>query len=403
MSHPAAPAADSGSYATIGQRVGAYFIDAAIGIGLYVVFFMLVLATQAAALLVLGYLVLLGYGVYVLFLTATKGYSPGKKIVGIRVVDATTLKPIGWGRAFGRGVIVGLLGALCGLPLLIAAVVASSHPKRQAWHDLAVNSVVVPEAAVGWVAPVAAAAAAEGVLQVSLPSGPPLPPAPSASVGPPMLATDSPGAVIPPPRPTGISVTGPPPPPAAPTPPTVPPATPASAAGPSMVPPPPGAPMVSPPPGMTPAPPADPPAPPPPPPPANPPAVPPPPPAPVDESTQIAARRKPAPVSWSFAPTIGIPLDLSGTTVIGRDPDTALVPDSSAWSIDDPERTVSKTHAVAGVEDGHAWIEDWNSTNGILVRRGTDEIEVETGQRTQLEEDDVVLLGDFELTVRRNA
>jgi hypothetical protein len=36
------------------------------------------------------------------------------------------------------------------------------------------------------------------------------------------------------------------------------------------------------------------------------------------------------------------------------------------------------------------------------VRRGTDEIEVETGQRTPLGEGDVVLLGDFELTVRSN-
>ena len=51
--------------------------------------------------------------------------------------------------------------------------------------------------------------------------------------------------------------------------------------------------------------------------------------------------------------------------------------------------------------DGDAlWVEDWNSTNGVLVRRGDTEIEASAGEKTFLEMGDIILLGDFEVKVR---
>ncbi|KAA1374682.1 RDD family protein [Aeromicrobium fastidiosum] len=359
-------------YATIGQRVGAYLLDGAIVAVLLVVTGLLAGGVSLGAGLV-GYLGIFVYGIVVLSSTATKGYSPGKKIVGLRLVDADTLRPIGWGRAIARGLVLSAIsGFTCGIGLLVDALVANGHPRRQGWHDLAVRSVVVLAEAVDRPAPAAPVAAAEGVLPVTLP--------PVATATPPAVAAPHRPSVPPVAKVPPVHV-GPP----------VPPVLPASVPGvvsapPVMVSPPPG---VAPPPVVAPA----------------PAAVPTPAlsPAPVDESTRLATRHSPATVTWSLAPSIGSPLVLAGATVVGRDPESALVPGSSAWSVDDPERTVSKTHAVVGVEAGHPWIEDWNSTNGVLVRRGAEAIDVKTGERTTLEADDVVLLGDFELTVRTSS
>ena len=123
----------------------------------------------------------------------------------------------------------------------------------------------------------------------------------------------------------------------------------------------------------------------------------------VEEATRFSAPRTPAAQSWSLTPKFGMAFTLAGTTLIGRDPDASQVEGSAKWSIDDPERTVSKTHAVVGIEGDEAWIEDWNSTNGVLVRRGTSEIEVVTGARTTLADGDVILLGDLEVDVRWGA
>lgn len=136
----------SQGYASIGQRIGASFIDALAYAMLYVVVIVVVIgAFRNSGLLVVFvfYGLVLVYSIFVLFLVATKGYSPGKKLLGLRVIDENTDQPIGWGRAFLRALVLGAIGGLtCGIGNIVNAAVANGHPRRQGWHDLAVHSVV---------------------------------------------------------------------------------------------------------------------------------------------------------------------------------------------------------------------------------------------------------------------
>ncbi|MFN4071094.1 MAG: RDD family protein [Thermus caldifontis] len=75
---------------------------------------------------------------YVIF-TALYGATPGKMALGLRVVR-TNGQPVDWLTAFMREVIGKTLSAL---PLLLGYLWAFFHPRRQAWHDLIADTVVV--------------------------------------------------------------------------------------------------------------------------------------------------------------------------------------------------------------------------------------------------------------------
>ncbi len=61
-------------------------------------------------------------------------------------------------------------------------------------------------------------------------------------------------------------------------------------------------------------------------------------------------------------------VEMVGRIVVGRAPDVpADQPDIRAVAIDDPARTVSKTHFRVFARDDVAWIEDMHSTNGTVV------------------------------------
>lgn len=83
---------------------------------------------------------LLYYG----FLNGSEGgQTLGKMAIGIRVRDADAGGPIGYGRGFGREFVVWLLGLPFGILALIDGLWPLWDPRRQAWHDKAVNSIVV--------------------------------------------------------------------------------------------------------------------------------------------------------------------------------------------------------------------------------------------------------------------
>lgn len=377
------------AYASGGQRLSAYLVDVLIGTLLWAAFFVLVLVTRELAVALLFYVVAFVYGGVVWWLTAKKGYTPGKKALGIRVVDEATLQPIGWGRAFLRSLVFGLEAALCGIPLLITGIQSGSHPKRQTWHDQAARSVVVPAEAVqglsaAGTAPASLTATAGPGYGSASASAPPLPPAPVPPLASPVSATSQ--------EPLEPPVSAPP---VAPPMPAVPPASP------GMVGPPPaggtGAPPIPPmsrPPTPTP----------PPPPPPTPSVTPPPDPAhgvesEVDEHTTVVRPRR---SEWTLRDAAG-PIGLTGPTLVGRDPDVSLVADSTAWRLDDPERTVSKTHALFGLEDGRPFIEDWASTNGVVVIRDGVEIELAPRTPTALLPGDEVRLGEHIVRIEGNA
>ena len=95
-------------------------------------------------LLALGILLLVVAAVaYVVFLVlrlGRTGQTPGRRMMGIKVVDKTTGQPIGGGRAFGRYLFAGFIsGQICYLGYLWMLWDA----QKRTWHDMVVSSIVV--------------------------------------------------------------------------------------------------------------------------------------------------------------------------------------------------------------------------------------------------------------------
>jgi predicted component of type VI protein secretion system len=108
----------------------------------------------------------------------------------------------------------------------------------------------------------------------------------------------------------------------------------------------------------------------------------------------------PEPTTWLLVPPSGDPIDVEGIMLLGRDPDHSLAEEATViHCLDDPERTMSKTHALVWAEDAGLFIADLVSANGILVERDEDDFEVDSDEPFRLLEGDVVLLGEFALKV----
>jgi pSer/pThr/pTyr-binding forkhead associated (FHA) protein len=59
---------------------------------------------------------------------------------------------------------------------------------------------------------------------------------------------------------------------------------------------------------------------------------------------------------------------LGATVLVGRDPAPRAGESVGALvAVDDPARSVSKTHLTVGVDGAGAWVVDRNSTNGTVV------------------------------------
>ena len=69
----------------------------------------------------------------------TLSFSPGKRLMGLETVDATTGEYIGGGKAIGRG----LLAFLNSLPFMLGWLWPLWDPKKQTFTDKIFGSVVV--------------------------------------------------------------------------------------------------------------------------------------------------------------------------------------------------------------------------------------------------------------------
>lgn len=67
----------------------------------------------------------------------------GKRALGIVVTDQNSGQAIGAGRALGRWLIYSVLWYVLFVPGLINALWPLWNERHQAWHDLAVGSLVV--------------------------------------------------------------------------------------------------------------------------------------------------------------------------------------------------------------------------------------------------------------------
>lgn len=94
-------------------------------------------------------------------------------------------------------------------------------------------------------------------------------------------------------------------------------------------------------------------------------------------------------------------VEIDGAVVIGRQPSVELVPEASAVAIDDPQRTMSKTHAVLRASDGGLTVEDLSSTNGVHLVEGDSETRLPARTVTPLEAGARITFGDCAFAVER--
>lgn len=289
---------------------------------------------------------------------ARGGLTLGNAALGLRTAAVERPFAPGLGRAVGRAALLGVSNLLAGVGpwVLVATSGADRTGRGQAWHDRAARTVVVDVRAMR--------VAAE----------------PVDVVRPPVVTTT---AVSPPPAAPPVPVPAPVPaaPVAAPAPVPAPPAPPVLPAQPS-------APRVVP---AVPAPSAA---------------------APVRPvvPTQPTAAPVPPPAVPAAAPgrrgyvltlDSGEVVQVTGTGVIGRRPraDEGEQLDHVV-GVDDPSRSMSRTHAAFGIADGVFWVSDRGSANGTFLRDAAGTWHrLEPGTRYPVAPGGVVRLGERSFTV----
>ena len=153
------------AYAGFWSRLGGHLLDSLLGLVAFVPGTALIVASfvgghdglcrtvdnrvrtcrrPVGGLLALGILLLVVAAVaFVVFLVlrlGRTGQTPGRRMMGIKVVDKTTGQPIGGGRAFGRYLFAGFIsGQVCNLGYLWMLWDA----QKRTWHDMVVSSIVV--------------------------------------------------------------------------------------------------------------------------------------------------------------------------------------------------------------------------------------------------------------------
>ena len=92
--------------------------------------------------LLLAYLVIFVLAIlYELYFIGTRGATPGKKMMGVNVIDSQTGGTIGMGRAFVRYLVLGITGSICTLGYW--SPFFDNSGRKQGWHDKAANDLVI--------------------------------------------------------------------------------------------------------------------------------------------------------------------------------------------------------------------------------------------------------------------
>ena len=124
--------------ASAGQRLGAWLVDAVIGTLVGVVGFVIGISISAGGhLLVLP--VAIAYIVVYFWLVSTRGQSPGKLALGIKIVKADG-GSLGLGGALLREIIGKFISSLI---IYLGYIWILFDDKRQGWHDKIASTYVV--------------------------------------------------------------------------------------------------------------------------------------------------------------------------------------------------------------------------------------------------------------------
>ena len=140
---PAVPRAEmqaasgpSGPRAGFWQRAAALILDSLI---LAVPYIILVIAgLSIGAVYAIALVISIAY--YVYFEGGPTGQTPGKRVLGIRVIDLRAGGPIGYGRAFVRFLVEAIFSGI----LFLGYLWMLWDREKQCWQDKAASSVVVP-------------------------------------------------------------------------------------------------------------------------------------------------------------------------------------------------------------------------------------------------------------------
>ncbi|WP_147463629.1 RDD family protein [Cellulomonas triticagri] len=369
------PAFGDAAPAGTGRRVAAYAVDA-VAVGLVAGG---LLAWTGSVLLVALVVVELAVGLVVW--EAHTGRTLGNTLLGLRTAREETPYSVGPARAALRGLVLAAGHAAAGLGqwVVVASGAFDRSGRAQAWHDRVGRAVVVDvraheraveaaldaaeEAAQG-VAPreVPVAAAVAPVTPPTVPAGVPHQAAPSVPTGP---AVPSPAPVVPP----------------VPSAPTTPPAPPTSrravreaeqAAPTGHT----GAPAGDGWTGVRPVVPAQ--------------------ERPEQPAPTPAAAHQEQPAPYLVTLDTGQVMSVTGPGLIGRAP--RPVPGERCDHVivvDDPERSVSRTHARFGIEGGTFWVSDAGSGNGTTLRLpGGRVVPVPADQRVPVPSGATIQVGD---------
>ena len=122
----------------MGNRVVAFVIDWAI----FVVLDIVAYATGSNAFHLVVDLITIAVAIYFVYLIGSVGQTPGKKIMGVKIVDANTGQVVGFWRALGREVVQGLCNIICFAGLWSAWLDGGSGLYR-GWHDKALSTRVI--------------------------------------------------------------------------------------------------------------------------------------------------------------------------------------------------------------------------------------------------------------------
>ena len=121
---------------------------------------------------------------------------------------------------------------------------------------------------------------------------------------------------------------------------------------------------------------------------------------PQQAESESPARRA-APAWRAVIPGHDEPVLIEQVLFLGRNPSPTPGREHGATvALDDPAKSVSKTHAMLEVDAEGLWAHDLDSTNGVwVVPEGGDPTEVVPGRRIQVPPGAQVELGDFVIRI----
>jgi hypothetical protein len=118
------------------------------------------------------------------------------------------------------------------------------------------------------------------------------------------------------------------------------------------------------------------------------------------DATRVSISRHAAP-AWRITVPGREPVTVEGPLFLGRNPAAPTShPGARVLAVDDPAKSVSKTHAMLDIEQGALRVTDLGSTNGVwVVPPGAEAIEVVPGSAVAVPAGADIELGDLVIQV----